>query len=396
MAQNFTEVVDIMIPLLYEADEVTFNHNGLGLLMDTLSCTVTEELNGLFELELTYPVDGIHADEIEVDRIIRAEPRENASVLEPFRIYRISRAISGQITVYAQHITYQMTLIPVMPIMYATRSANAALQSIAEMAVGTSPWDSSHLTTIYASPCTFNFFGWEGEQHEFGLKEPTSLRSVLGGIEGSFLDVFGGEITWSYPNITIQQSRGTESGLVIEYGRNMLDLVDDDSLAGVITGICPFARSTVEGTETIVTLTEKIVESQYASAFPYKRTVCVDLSDKFTDNGGQAITEAQLRAAAQEYVAANAVDAPKFSIEVSFIGAKQDLGYTLLNANNVPSLGDTVTVKFSALGLVTTEKVTKTVYDVLLERYNSVTVGRPVQDLATTIANVAYGNDVLI
>ena len=385
-----------MTPVLYTPDTVEFNHNGLGLLTDTLSCYVTEELNGMFELTLTYPINGIHADGIEVNCIIRVEPRENAQSMEPFRIYRISRQINGQITVYAQHITYQMTLIPVMPIAYDNRSANGALQSIAEMAVGTSSWRSQYLTRIVASPCAYNRMGWESAQKEFGLKEPTSLRSVIGGIEGSFLDVYGGEITWSYPNITFAESRGSNNGVVIEYGRNMLSLIDDNSMAGVITGICPYCRNMVDGNEQILTLTEKILESQYASAFPFKRLACVDLSEKFTDNGGDAVTEAQLRTAGNAYLTENAVGVPKFSIEVSFISPQKDLGYTLINASTAPSLGDTVTVKFSALGLSTTEKVTKAVYDVLLERYSSITVGRPAQDLATAISNIQTGSEILI
>ena len=385
-----------MIPVLYSPETVNFSNNGLGLLTDVLTCLVSEELNGGFELMMTYPVDGVHAEEIEVNCIIKAEPRENADTLEPFRIYRISRNISGQLTIYAQHITYQLSLIPVMPISYGSRSANGSLQAIAEQAVGTSPWDSSHLTTIYASPCTFNLMGWEGTHLDFGLKEPSSVRAVLGGTEGSIIDVFDAEILWSYPNIYVMEHRGSDNGIVVEYGRNMISMTNDDTMSGVITGICPYCRNTVDGNEQILTLTEKIIESEYASVFPFKRTVCVDLSDKFTDNGGQAVTEAQLRTAAQEYVGKNCVGVPTFSIEVSLINPNHDLGYTLLNQNNTISLGDTVTVKYSALDLVTTERVRKLVYNVLLERYETVTVGKPIEDLSNTIVDLQEENTMFL
>lgn len=381
-----------MIPVLYSPETVDFSHNGLGLLTDALTCFVPEELNGGFELMMTYPVDGVHAEEIEVDYIIKAEPRENADKPEPFRIYRISRNITGQLTIYAQHITYQMSLIPIMPIAKTSWSANAALQAIAMNAVGTSPWDSSHLTTIYASPCTFTLMGWESAQHDFEVKEPTSLRSVLGGVEGSIIDTYNAEIMWSYPQTYIMEHRGSDNGIVVEYGRNMISMTNDDTMSGVITGICPYCRNTVGGNEQILTLTEKIIESEYASVFPFKRTVCVDLSDKFTDNGGQAVTEAQLRTAAQEYVSKNCVGVPTFSIEVSLINPNHDLGYTLLNQNNTISLGDTVTVKYSALDLVTTERVRKLIYNVLLERYESVTVGKPIEDLSNTIVDLQEEN----
>lgn len=378
-----------MIPILYSAGTTTFTHNGLGLLMDALTCSVAEELNGVFEMSMTYPVDGIHAEEIEVNCIIRAEPRENASAMEPFRIYKISRNISGQLTIYAQHISYQMNYIPIMPITSASMTASAALAAITAGVAETCPFTLSTDITTTA---------------DFGLKEPVSMRSAIGGMEGSFLDVYGGEVVWSYPTVQILQSRGSDNGIVVEYGRNMLEMTNEDSMPGVITGICPFARytqTTTEGdtttsTEVIVTLTEKVVESAYADVFPFRRTICVDLSDKFTDNAGQAITEEQLRTAATEYVTQNALGVPRFSIEVSLINPDHDLGYTLLNASNTISLGDTVTVKYSALELTTTEKVTKLVYDVLRERYESVTVGKAIQDLSDTIVGIQEDNQILV
>lgn len=380
-----------MIPILYSAGTTTFTHNGLGLLMDVLTCSVAEELNGVFEMSMTYPVDGIHAEEIEVNCIVRVEPRENSSAMEPFRIYRISRNISGQLTIYAQHISYQLNYIPVMPITSASMTASAALSAItsAQNLGETNPYT---ITTDITTTA------------EFGVKEPKSIRSVLGGVEGSFLDVYGGEIVWSYPTVQILQSRGSDNGIVVEYGRNMLEMTNEDSMPGVITGICPYARytqTTTEGdttasTEVIVTLTEKVVESAYADVFPFRRTICVDLSDKFTDNAGQAITEEQLRTAATEYITQNALGVPRFGIEVSLINPNHDLGYTLLNASNTISLGDTVTVKYSALELTTTEKVTKLVYDVLRERYESVTVGKAIQDLSDTIVGIQEDNQILV
>ena len=43
-----------MIPILYLSDEVSFQSNGLGRLSDIISCSVTEERNGIFEVEFEY------------------------------------------------------------------------------------------------------------------------------------------------------------------------------------------------------------------------------------------------------------------------------------------------------------------------------------------------------
>ena len=77
-------------PILYEATETEFVSNGIGRLSDAVSCTVLEERNGQYELEMEYPVTGIHYAEILEDRIILAR-HDDTSDTKPFRIYKISR-----------------------------------------------------------------------------------------------------------------------------------------------------------------------------------------------------------------------------------------------------------------------------------------------------------------
>lgn len=50
--------------LLYSSGEADFNNNGLGALSDAISCEVTEERNGTFELQMEYPITGIHYQDI--------------------------------------------------------------------------------------------------------------------------------------------------------------------------------------------------------------------------------------------------------------------------------------------------------------------------------------------
>jgi phage minor structural protein len=371
-----------MIPVLYSPTETNFSTNGIGLLNDSITTKVTEELNGMLELELTYPITGIHFTDIVVNGVIKAEPEENADHLEPFRIYKISKPLNGVVTVYAQDLTYIANYIPVRPIASATRTAQAALDAIKAAAAETCPL---YLETDLTTSNTFE------------LQKPDAMRSVLGGVEGSFLDVYGGEMVCKYPYLQFKRSRGADRGIVIEYGKNMLDLLQEEDMSGIITGICPYAVYTTsnEGMteEHVVTLTEKVLQSQYASVFPFHRTACIDLSGKFT-NTTETITEAQLRTAGNEFLTANAVGVPRVSLEVSFVGVKNDESYIYIDDASIVRLGDTITIKFPALGIETKEKVVRTVYDVLAGRYESATIGKPVQDLATTIYNLQMGTDV--
>ena len=66
-------MVDTMITL-HESTEMSFTTNGLGALSDAITCEVTEERNGEFELEMEYPVTGIRYKELQLRRIIMAKP----------------------------------------------------------------------------------------------------------------------------------------------------------------------------------------------------------------------------------------------------------------------------------------------------------------------------------
>ena len=47
-----------MIPILYDKSEENFTRNGIGFLTDVISCEVTEERNGSYELSISYPITG--------------------------------------------------------------------------------------------------------------------------------------------------------------------------------------------------------------------------------------------------------------------------------------------------------------------------------------------------
>ena len=45
----------------------------------SISCSVAEKRNGSYELKLTYPADGIHAEDVQEAAVILAKPSEKAS-----------------------------------------------------------------------------------------------------------------------------------------------------------------------------------------------------------------------------------------------------------------------------------------------------------------------------
>ena len=344
-----------MRPILFSENTTQFNTNGLGRL-DCISCTVVEERNGEYTLEMEIAETALHASEIALSSIIAVKPSEGAS-LQAFRVYKITKPLGGKFTVYAQHISYQLSFIPTMPFT-VTASASACSQTL------------TLLKSNAVETCPFTFTTDVQTVASYSQKVPASIRSRLGGVEGSVLDQFGGEYEWDNYTIRLHKNRGkTVPDVSLRYGKNITDLNQETNIENTITGIVPYWQSS-DGDVT-VTLPEKVIEGTYASSFPFKRTTPMDFSQDFEEQP----TEAQLRLRAQHYVSASGIGVPAVSIKLSFIHLADTEEYKNLAAFQTVKLCDNVEVYFEKLGIATTAKIVRTEYDVLLERYNSVEIG---------------------
>ena len=354
-----------MIPILFSENSNTFTSNGIGRLSDVISCEVTEECNGQYELQMTYPSTGAHFDDIKLRAIIVAKPSAGTSN-QPFRIYNISKPINGKVTINAQHISYDLSKNVSMPFS-VTASASACSQALAGLknnAVETCPFTFSTDVTTVAN---------------YNQKTPASIRQRLGGTEGSVLDQFHGEYEFDVYDVKFWKDRGQTKNIPLRYGKNITDIKQEEEISNTITGIVPFWMDN-DGNN-LVTLPEKVVYSPNASAYPQKLTVPMDFSSDYENQP----TEAQLRTHAQAYVNQSGIGVPKVCIDVSFVNLADTEEYKDLIALQNVNLCDTIPVEFEPLGISTTAKIVKTEYDVLSEKYKKLTVGSLRSNLATAI-----------
>jgi phage minor structural protein len=350
----------IMKPILFPSTATEFNTHGLGVLTDAISCTVTEERNGAFELTMQYPDTGVHFAEITDRCIIYAIPSPYRAP-QPFRIYRITRPMDGIIMVYAQHITYDLSGVPLNP--FTAINAPDALSKLSLNAAVDSP---------------FIFWTDKSTVASFAVSVPSSTRSVLGGSSGSILDVYGGEYEWDGFTVRLYGQRGYDNGVVISYGKNLTDIEQDRNISNVATGIYPYWTN-AEGA--LVTCDPKIVNAP--GTYDFTRVVPVDFSNDFETQP----TQAQLRARAEKYVEDNKIGIPKTSITASFVQLEQFPEYEDLALLEKCDLCDTVTIRYPQLGVEAKAEIVKIETDVLLERYNSVEIG----DVRTNIADTIVG-----
>ena len=428
-----------MFPVLFNSNATSFDTNGIGRLSDAKSCIVTEERNGSYELEMEYPLTGIHFEDLINGNIILVKPFQNGS-LQAFRIYRVEKKANELSVIYARHITYQLSFVPVGK--FSATSASSALAGLKNRA---------------AESCPFTFSTDITKAGTFTVEAPDSIRGLLGGQDGSILDIYGGEYEWDNYHVTLHSSRGSNKGVTITYGKNLIDLSQEENIENTVTGIYPYwqkeGNQTTDGhtvyskttsewnaettlvpnegdvyiytdheritnpdqtftyapgykvgdgttllrnlsflskddmslltTVTYIELDEKVVYSQNASSYPFKRSVVKDFTQVF-DN---APSQQQLREYTNQYISENNIGKPVVSLDVKFVNLFETPGYKDVAQLQSVNLCDTVTVVFPKLGISTESKVIKTRYDVLTERYDEVSIGEPKASLSSTVSD---------
>ena len=336
----------------------------MGRLADAIKCVVREERNGAYELEMEYPITGVHYSDITESKIILAVPADG-KYAQPFRVYKIERGIAGKIRVYAEHITYQANHIPVMP--FEANSAASAMAQLQSNAIGSNPF------TLWTDLQTTGHYIQE---------VPESIRARLGGQEGSILDLYGGEYEWDKYTIKLHQHRGQDRGVVLRYGKNLTDLTQEKNITTTYTAVCPYVKQSED--DPLITLPEKYIAASNAGNYPYLRIKTVDFTKEFDNE--EEVTVAALRQKTNEYIAANNIGIPKISIKVSFVALWQTEEYKNIAPLERVNLCDTVTVRFEKLGVDAQAKVIKTEYNVLLDRYNSIEIGEAKSTISATVA----------
>lgn len=344
-----------MIPILFNEIATDFTTYGIGVLRECTSCEVTEERNGSFELTLKYPTSGDLFSYLKNERIIVAKPND-LSKNQAFRIYKVTTPLRGEVTIYAQHISYDLATIGVMPFDIENASPKYAMDQV----------------LLHSSiPNNFSFQSDYLTVKQFKVSKPVSIRSLLGGSEGSILDSWGGEYEWDNFKIKHHTHRGSDNGVVIAYGKNLTKLEHESDITDIYTHILPYGVIKDDNDkETVVTLPECVLPLT-STILKNGKVYIRDFTDDFKED--ERITEYELRTKANVWIKNHPLGVENSSIEVSFEPLWNQSEYAAIHERL--SLCDTVTVKHPNLGVTAKMKVVKTVYDSLKEKYKSITLG---------------------
>lgn len=337
-----------MIPILYDTNETSFTSNGLGRLRDCIECKVTEERNGVYEADFQYPVTGANFDRIKVGRIIGVTHNESEDI-QPFDIVSYEKPINGIVTFHCTHISYRQSY---MTVTGSNINSLADAFTLLGNAEPTNPftYQTDKTSSAYMS-------GADGK--------PKSVRSLLGGTEGSILDTYGGEYEWDKFKVILHSSRGETRPFSIRYGVNMLEYNEDYDTQGSYSSCIPYWSN---GTETVVG------DRQFATGVTIaNRGECVplDVSDKFESQP----TKAEVEAMGVSVMASKNVYNPTQTLHVEFARLQDVPDYENFRRLYQCNLCDTINVVFPDYKSTGQFKIVKTVWDVLKDRYDSMELG---------------------
>lgn len=346
-----------MFPKLYNANETNFIHNGLGLLTGTISAVATEELNGMFELNMEYDSEGCLADEIQEEMIIKAKANDKQDE-QLFRIYSITKNHENDNLIIAgQHVTYDLGNNFVEELHANNLTKKQVMELIGSSTAYPHPFDvTSTNTTTQSSTNLYR----------------TNPLQMIGGMEGSVLQIWGGQIERDNFRLVMHDRRGSDDGVLVIYKKNLTGLNAKFDISSLKTRIFPFVykEATEDEPEQLITVPGKYIDSPHINDYEMPYILPADFSSE-----EDIETAEDLLNVASGWFVETGRDKPKVEMEVQFEHLWETEEYKDVAALELVGMGDTITVRHSKLNVEGTAIVNRIEYDVLAEKNIAVDVG---------------------
>lgn len=363
-----------MIPRIYDDNFTSYESNGLGLLVDAISCQVEEESNGDFELTLEYPVTGSFFDKLVEGNIIKAHTSDELKN-QPFRINYVSKPQNGQIKVLAKHISFDLGKY--------TLNEDVIIRDVSCENAGNQMLAKSDADKRFKIESNIEMLS------DYEIDRKTDCLTAIAGTRGSLIDVYGTapKILRDGFMLSILNRRGKDNNVLIAYKKNITGFTLEIDSSNLINRIKPYASYTdEENNEIYVYIDEIWVDSERLKEGDIIKSMWLDFSDRFEED--EIPTQEKLRLYAQQYFRDNNCDISKLNYKIEFQPLNQTEEYKdMLAELEHIGMDDTVYIVNSMYNIRDKVKVIKTKYDVLSEKYISVELGNPKTTLASVINN---------
>ena len=349
---------------VYDSKEIKFVNNGLAILDNELiRCEVQEVLNGLYTLELEYPINNKNVDYLIEGNIIKTN---TPSGEQPFRIYRTVKNLDT-IIVYANHIFFDLQSNFLMDCRYKFATGQQAFEDILNSTL------CKHNFT-----CTSNIT--ERNNAYYIRKNP--VEAILTE-ENSIINLYKGELLRDKFKIVFNDSIGKDNNVIIEYRKNLLGLEKDEDISQVVTRVIPTGLT---AKDSIIMLDEVYVDSSLINNYINPVVKEIHYSD-LKEDAEKGITiekvKEQLKVRALELFSKEHIDLPKVNYKINFLDLSLTEEYKDFKALEKVKLADVVTVRHKDLKIDVKRKVIKYKWDSLTKSYIEIELG----DLESTLSN---------
>lgn len=390
--------------LLYEEDETIFESLGICDLGDAKSCTVYEERNGEYYMEMEYLASNPKAEELKLRRIIfcKSNPFDDP---EPFRIYSIKKTNKKVITIKAYHISYDLCgwiFIPSFSnltydeLLARMNNAEYGTNILIEDAVSS---DKSKYNFRFV--CSYSQAAKEAklDKYQFSSAAVDNVRSLLCGDNG-VVKAYGGELLFKRWTVYHMEQRGTDAAYTIRYGKNIKSMESTSAVDQSYSAIFPYmikdsnndtGESVPPSIWTLPSGSKVIpIHPTIPPSIDFSRILPYDIKDadlnQTTEVGEDGMpTEEGVRRVVQEYINENHLESKLLEGTCDFT---IELENSLWNGNiqrNCPGietarLCDDVSVYYPELGITAKKKITKTEYDAIRNIYKKIEITDGTED----------------
>lgn len=343
-------------PRIYDPLEKDFSHNGLGIMIDTSRCDVTEEANGKYEVEIEHPLISRFSDYFENGYQIKAKPNDQ----EDYHIFEIKNTykdtISNTILIYGQSRTYKIGNREVRHVEIDSKNGAEAMAAI-ENGMD-EPSDVKLFSDIQTTSST--------------VFEARNVLSCISGEQGSMIQYWGGEIKREPFKLSLLRRRGRDNVGTVRYGKDLNGLKIKFDWSSIVTKVLPYADLQNSEDGTTKRIYGNAVMSELATNYPdvYAKHI------QFTEEQGVKDLASLNRVAANYFKSINpGSDKPKISIELEIEKLTDSEEAKEFAKIRNYGLFDTFSVYHRLYDIHVDTKITSVVYDSLTGKNKKIYAG---------------------
>lgn len=346
-----------MKPVLYSPTDTDFTAGGIGILSDCKKCLVTEEANGSYTVELSFPINAKFSSQLE-DHNYQIKCKPNAT--DDFHIFYIYNhykdMATGLLYVYGKSRTMKLGNRAVKKLEFERATCQEAMKCLEKS------MDQSSDIRLFSDITRVG---------STSIEVSNPLKCIKG-IEGSLNQIFGGEMKHEPFKLSLLNRRGRDHVTTFRYRKNLTGLKVETNFDGLLTRIFPYADVQNNEGET-----ERIfgnpVDSLNINKYDgeiYSEYV------QFTEDQGVTDQKSLNEVSKKYFSSMNPnCDQPNISIELNIRKMEDTALAKRFKKFREVGLFDTFDIFHERFKINITAQITKVIYDSLNERVESLEAG---------------------